>query len=70
MSTSTDKKRVTAADIARALGISRATVGFVLNSTPGQTISAATRARVLEEARLQGYQPHRACAFLTSVWYS
>jgi DNA-binding LacI/PurR family transcriptional regulator len=66
VSTSTDKKRVTAADIARALGISRATVGFVLNSTPGQTISAATRARVLEEARLQGYQPHRAAQALAS----
>jgi DNA-binding LacI/PurR family transcriptional regulator len=43
-------KRVTAADVARSLGLSRATVGFVLNNTPGQTISDATRRRVLEEA--------------------
>ena len=34
---------VTAADVARSLGLSRATVGFVLNDTPGQTIPAATR---------------------------
>ena len=34
-------KRVTAADVARSLGLSRATVGFVLNNTAGQTISEA-----------------------------
>ena len=44
------RRRVTAADVARSLGISRATVGFVLNNTQGQTISAATRERVLAEA--------------------
>src|SRR6187399_2916197 len=54
------KKRVTAADIARSLGISRATVGFVLNETPGQTISAATRDRVLAEAKRLGYRPNNA----------
>lgn len=59
-------KRVTAADIARSLGISRATVGFVLNETPGQTISAATRDRVLAEAERLGYRPHRAARALAS----
>ncbi|GAA0998540.1 LacI family DNA-binding transcriptional regulator [Acrocarpospora macrocephala] len=53
-------KRVTAADVARSLGISRATVGFVLNNTPGQTISERTRQRVLAEAERLGYRPHRA----------
>lgn len=53
-------KRVTAADVARSLGISRATVGFVLNNTPGQTISERTRERVLAEAERLGYRPHRA----------
>ena len=43
MATSKTAKRVTAADIAKSLGISRATVGFVLNDTPGQKISDATR---------------------------
>ncbi|MET8052644.1 LacI family DNA-binding transcriptional regulator [Streptosporangium sp. NPDC005286] len=53
-------KRVTAADVARSLGVSRATVGFVLNNTPGQTISEPTRRRVLAEAERLGYRPHRA----------
>lgn len=59
-------RRVTAADIARSLGLSRATVGFVLNDTPGQTISAATRERVLAEAQRLGYRPHRAARALAS----
>jgi DNA-binding LacI/PurR family transcriptional regulator len=58
------RKRVTATDVARSLGISRATVGFVLNNTPGQTISEQTRRRVLAEAARLGYRPHRAAADL------
>jgi DNA-binding LacI/PurR family transcriptional regulator len=46
----TPARRVTASDVARSLGISRATVGFVLNGTPGQTIPEATRSHVLAEA--------------------
>jgi DNA-binding LacI/PurR family transcriptional regulator len=57
---------VTAADVARSLGISRATVGFVLNDTPGQTISQATRERVLTEAARLGYRPHSAARALRS----
>jgi Transcriptional regulators len=63
---SSPDRRVTAADIARSLGISRATVGFVLNDTPGQKISAATRARVLAEASRLGYRPHQAARALAS----
>jgi DNA-binding LacI/PurR family transcriptional regulator len=59
-------KRVTAADVARSLGLSRATVGFVLNDTPGQTISQATRERVLAEAKRLGYRPHTAARALAS----
>jgi DNA-binding LacI/PurR family transcriptional regulator len=62
----TSAKRVTAADVARSLGISRATVGFVLNETPGQTISAATRDRVLAEAKRLGYRPNNAARALAS----
>lgn len=58
--------RVTAADVARSLGLSRATVGFVLNDTPGQTISAATRERVFAEAARMGYRPHSAARALAS----
>ncbi|WP_434316154.1 LacI family DNA-binding transcriptional regulator [Leifsonia sp. P73] len=66
MTNSEALKRVTAADVARALGISRATVGFVLNNTPGQTISPATRERVLTEAKRLGYRPHTAARALRS----
>lgn len=66
MTSQTPMRRVTAADIARSLGVSRATVGFVLNETPGQTISAATTERVLAEARRLGYRPHIAARALAS----
>lgn len=59
-------KRVTAADVARSLGLSRATVGFVLNDTPGQTISQATRERVLAEAKRLGYRANTAARALAS----
>ncbi|AOS64481.1 LacI family DNA-binding transcriptional regulator [Actinoalloteichus hymeniacidonis] len=57
-------RRATAADVARAVGVSRTTVGFVLNDTPGQTISAKTRQRVRAEAARLGYRPSRAARAL------
>ncbi|MEU4420277.1 LacI family DNA-binding transcriptional regulator [Actinoplanes sp. NPDC024001] len=57
-------RRITAADIAEAAGVSRATVGFVLNNTPGQKISDGTRDRVLSAASRLGYRPHRAAQTL------
>ena len=64
MSTEIKGRRVTAADVAKSLGISRATVGFVLNKTRGQTISEATRKRVINEAARLGYRPHTAAQAL------
>ncbi|MGO4588900.1 LacI family DNA-binding transcriptional regulator [Arthrobacter sp. S39] len=64
MSTENKGRRVTAADVAKSLGISRATVGFVLNKTRGQTISEATRKRVINEAARLGYRPHTAAQAL------
>lgn len=58
------RKRVTAADVAREAGLSRATVGFVLNDTPGQTIPEPTRQRVLRAAEELGYHPHPAARAL------
>lgn len=60
------KRRVTATDVARSLGLSRATVGYVLNNTPGQSIPATTRERVMAEAARLGYRPHRAAQALAS----
>lgn len=65
MSTTT-ARRVTAADVARSLGLSRATVGFVLNDTPGQTIPEPTRERVLAEAKRLGYRANTAAQALAS----
>ncbi|WP_326719327.1 LacI family transcriptional regulator [Streptomyces sp. NBC_00243] len=50
--------RVTLNDVAAASGVSRATVSFVLNDDPNQTISAPTRERVQQAARELGYAPH------------
>jgi DNA-binding LacI/PurR family transcriptional regulator len=50
--------RVTSADVARASGVSRATVSFVLNDVPNQTIPEATRRKVREAAERLGYTPH------------
>lgn len=48
---------VTSADVARAAGVSRATVSYVLNNAPGRTLSSETRESVLRAARELGYQP-------------
>jgi len=50
--------RVTLSDVAKASGVSRATVSFVLNDDPRQTISATTRERVTAAAHELGYVPH------------
>ncbi|MFE2356715.1 LacI family DNA-binding transcriptional regulator [Streptomyces parvulus] len=48
----------TSSDVARAAGVSRATVSYVLNDTEGGRVSEATRERVREAARQLGYVPH------------
>lgn len=49
---------VTSADVARAAGVSRATVSYVLNDAPGRVVSPETRDTVLRIARELGYQPN------------
>lgn len=56
-SNSDHTRRVTSSDVAAASGVSQATVSYVINNTPGQTISGATRARVLRAADELGYVP-------------
>lgn len=48
---------VTSAEVARRAGVSRATVSYVVNDTPGQTIPPDTREKVLRIARELGYRP-------------
>lgn len=51
-------RRVTMKDVARAAGVSSATVSFVLNDAPAQSIPDATRERVRAAAADLGYVPH------------
>ena len=59
-------KRVTVKDVAAAAGVSQATVSYVLNETPGQTIPAPTRKRVHDAVESLGYTPSRAARALRS----
>jgi len=52
------RRRVSSSDVASKAGVSRTTVSFVLNNTPGKTISEETRQRVLEAASELGYEPN------------
>ena len=59
-------RRVTAADVARESGVSRTTVSYVLNDTPGVSISPETRAHVLGTAARLNYTPSAAAKILRS----
>nr|WP_269439691.1 LacI family DNA-binding transcriptional regulator [Arthrobacter sp. zg-Y40] len=60
------ERRATSHDVAKAAGVSRATVSYVLNGRTGQSISASTRDRVLAAARELGYIPSTAARTLRS----
>ena len=60
-------RRVTSADVARLAGVSRATVSYVLNDTPRQTISAGTRTRVGTGLDIAGLRIGVARAFFTDT---
>ena len=53
------QKEVSASDVARICGVSRTTVSFVLNNTPGKKISEETRQRVLKVAHDLNYVPNQ-----------
>ena len=53
-------KKVTAAQIAQACGVSQATVSYVINNTPNKSIRPETRALILETARRLDYVPNSA----------
>jgi DNA-binding LacI/PurR family transcriptional regulator len=57
-------RRITSKDVAREAGVSRATVSYVLNDVPNQTIPDATRRRVREAAVRLGYAPSASATAL------
>jgi len=59
-------KLITSHDIARAAGVSRTTVSYVLSNRSGVSVSGKTRRRVLATARRLGYVPNSAAAMLVT----
>ena len=51
-------KRVTIHDIAREAGVSAATVSYVINDTPGQSISAETKNKIWHVINMFNYKPN------------
>ena len=60
------KNRVTIKDVAKAADVSIATVSYVLNNTPGQSISDDTRKKVLQFANLLGYECNVMARYLAT----
>ncbi len=59
-------KKATVKDVAKAAGVSVATVSYVLNNKPGQKISEETRKKVLQMANLLRCTPsHEAISLAT-----
>ncbi|MHA6510514.1 LacI family DNA-binding transcriptional regulator [Tessaracoccus sp. Y1736] len=59
-------RRVRAADVAAAAGVSRTAVSFALNDRDDGNISAETKKRILETAARLGYEPHHTARSLRS----
>src|SRR5260370_37802408 len=53
----TARRKLTSVDVARASGVSRATVSYVLNNDRRRNIPLETRERVLKAAQKLGYRP-------------
>jgi DNA-binding LacI/PurR family transcriptional regulator len=64
MTVQVPNQRVTSADVARAAGVSRTTVSYVLNNTAHQKIPEDTRQRVLAAVASLAYAPSAAARAL------
>ena len=59
-------RRTTLKDVAREAGVTAATVSYVINNTPGQTIRPETRRRVLQAVERLNYMPNAHARTLRS----
>ncbi len=66
MNASQPRRRVRAADVAAAAGVSPTAVSFALNGRDGGNISPETKKRILETAERLGYEPHHVARSLRS----
>ncbi len=68
MESENEKKnsRVTARDVARAAGVSVATVSYVMNDRPDQKIKPETKKKILQMANLMNYVPSHAAKSLAT----
>lgn len=57
-------RKVSMADVARELNVSKATVSYVLNGREGHYVGESTRNRVLQTAQQMGYRRNRAAQAL------
>ena len=60
------RKRTTLKDVAQEAGVTAATVSYVINNTPSQSIRPETRRRVLQAARRLNYMPNAHARTLRS----
>ena len=60
------RKRTTLKDVAQEAGVTAATVSYVINNTPGQSIRPETRKRVHQAARRLNYMPNAHARTLRS----
>lgn len=60
------EKKVTVKDVAKAAGVSVATVSYIMNDRTDQKISPETRKKVLQIANLMNYHPSHAAKSLAT----
>lgn len=60
------KKKITARDIARACGVSQATVSYVINNKENQKIAAETRQKILKAIEEMHYYPNVSARHMKS----
>ena len=62
--TDEDKKKVTQNDVAKAAGVTRSMVSYVISGTSERSVAPETRKRILEVIQKLGYRPNKAAQAL------
>jgi LacI family transcriptional regulator len=62
--TDEDKKKVTQNDVAKAAGVTRSMVSYVISGTSERSVAPETRKRILDVIQQLGYRPNKAAQAL------